>query len=61
MVILLDQLQSKTELKSDEWNRILGAVSREQAPNRLYFYALTKTGLLYPLHGLPDSSVSSTT
>ncbi len=57
VVIVLDQLQSKTELKSDEWNRILGAVSQEQAPNRLYFYALTKTGLLYPLHGLPDSWV----
>ena len=57
VVILLDQLQSKTELKSDEWNRILGAVSQEQALNRLYFYALTKTGLLYPLHGLPESWV----
>ena len=59
LAVVMDQLQGKFELKSEVWDKTLGAL-RGGSPDlqkSVYLYLLTRNGVLYPLHGLPQSWV----
>ncbi len=59
VVVLLDQLNSKLELKGPEWDEVRRALAREDWEPNAYFYLLLKDGALYPVRGLPHSWVDS--
>lgn len=59
LVVLLDQLNAKVELKGTEWQEIARGLGRAEGEHDLYFYVLTKNGSMFPVHGLPDSWVEA--
>ena len=59
VVVLLDQLNSKLELKGLDWDEVRSALAREDWEPNAYFYLLLKDGALYPVRGLPHSWVDS--
>jgi len=59
VVVVLDQLNSKLELKGIDWDEVSRALAREDWEPNAYFYLLMKDGALYPVRELPHSWVDS--
>ena len=59
VVVLLDQLNSKLELRGLDWDEVRRTLAREDWEPNAYLYVLLKDGALYPVRGLPHSWVDS--
>jgi hypothetical protein len=59
VVVLMDQLNSKLELRGPDWDDVRRTLAREDWEPNAYLYVLLKDGALYPVRGLPHSWVDS--
>lgn len=59
VVVLLDQLNSKLELRGLDWDEFGRTMAREDWEPNAYLYVLLKDGALYPVRGLPHSWTDS--